>query len=126
MHSPSGAVRPRESCIYISQTPRGCVIIYIYHFPYKNLNATCMHTIHHMHAKCMQASVCIQDNLILTQSMHTHVCKLYVNSCLHATVCNLFFTCECKLYIKSIYTVYIPQYVNNNMHIFCNLLYSIQ
>ena len=27
-HSPSGAVRPRESCVYISQTPRGRVITY--------------------------------------------------------------------------------------------------
>ena len=29
-HSPSGAVRPRELCVYISQAPRGHVTIYYY------------------------------------------------------------------------------------------------
>ena len=54
--------------------------------PYKNLNATCIHTVHHLHAKCMQTSVCIQDNLILAQ--------MYTYSCLQ-TVCKQLITYHC-------------------------------
>ena len=33
-HLPSGAVRPRASCVYIRQTPRGCIITYTYNIIY--------------------------------------------------------------------------------------------
>ena len=33
-HLPSGAARPRASCVYIGQTPRGCVITYTYIYIY--------------------------------------------------------------------------------------------
>ena len=35
MHSPSGAARPRASCIYIRQRTLACVITYTYIYKYK-------------------------------------------------------------------------------------------
>ena len=50
-HSPSGAARPRASCVYIRQSTLACVITitYIYIYIYIYIYAVCIYLIVSMH-----------------------------------------------------------------------------